>query len=126
MEEIGVKTIVIAVSIFITLIILTILILEFSHISEIYKNVGETNVSFEAKFDELDKFRDSNNTFTSLDVINYIKKYEEDKSVQVCVKSSCNDTNNISMLSDYETSYNEYYAILETTNEGYKIVFNIK
>ena len=126
MEEIGVKTIVIAVSIFITLIILTILILEFSHISEIYKNVGETNVSFEAKFDELDKFRDSNNTFTSLDVINYIKKYEEDKSVQVCVKSSCNDTNNISMLSDYETRYNEYYAILETTNEGYKIVFNIK
>lgn len=126
MENIGVKTIVIAVGIFVTLLILTVVLLEFDHISNIYKKVGETDTSFEATFDELDKFRDSNNIFTSLDVRNYVKKYENDDTIDICVDGNCDDSSNIATLSDFETSYNEYTAELEYITNGYRINFYIK
>lgn len=122
MEETGVKALLIGVSIFITLIIVTVVIMEFFQIGEIYKSVGETNVSFESKFDEFSKFNDSNNIFNGVNVKNYIKKYKNDDSVDVCINSICNDNININIINNSD----EYTPTLEETNKGYKIVFSIR
>jgi len=127
LDEISVKAIVVSVSIFVTLLILTLIVLEFTHISDIYANAAESEIAFEDKFDELDKFRDSNNIFTTLDVRNYVKKYATDKTIEVCIESVCYDENTnvdeIPQLNDYETVYNEYTAELVDTKKGYRIVF---
>ena len=70
MDEIATKSIIIGVSIFITLVIVTILIFEFTQIRSIYKTTAETNVSFEDRLDEFDKYRNSTNYFNGLDVKN--------------------------------------------------------
>lgn len=126
MDELGIKALIIGVGIFVTVLITTVLIAEFFQINQIYKSVGETNVSFESNFNELDKFNDSTNEFNGLDVKNYIKKYENNPTVEVCVDDVCGDIDlnricnrevNISGCSD------RYTASLEKTNKGYKIVF---
>ena len=95
MDEIASKAIIIGVSIFVTLIIITVLIFEFTQIKDIYRVTAETDVTFEAKLNEFDKYRDSNNYFNGLDVKNTIEKYKNDDTVDVCIKlgeeTTCND-----------------------------------
>ena len=122
MDEIATKAVVVAVSILVTLTIVTILILEYSEIGEIYKGVGETNISFEGQFDELDKFRNSGNVFNGIEVRNFFKKYKDNKTIDVCVDGLaevCNDFVDITGL----LSTDEYKASLEETTIGYKIIF---
>lgn len=123
MDEITTKAIIIGVSIFVTIIILTVIIFEFSQIQSIYKITAETNITFEDRLDEFDKYRDSNNYFNGLDVKNTKAKYSSDKSVDVCLKTGgvevCNDSLNIS-----DGEYNrEYKASLEEIGNKFKIVF---
>lgn len=124
MEEVGVKALVIGVSIFVTLVIVGVVILEITHIGEIYKHVGETNVSFESKFNELDKFNDPNNEFNGLDVKNYINKYREEDAVEVCLESalSCGDMISVDSIIDSDL----YKATLDSINSTHRIVFEIK
>lgn len=126
MDEIGTKAIVIGVSIFVTLLILTVIILEYDQIQELYKFVGETDISFEQRLDELDKYRDSNNEFTGLDVRNTLKKYSTDKSISVCISSGageiCDDGINTEGL-DYKE---KYMATLVEQTKTFKIIFTLR
>ncbi len=123
MDEISTKAIIIGVSIFVTLIILTVVVFEFEQIQSIYKEVGQTNISFEERLDEFDKYRDSNNIFTGLDVRNTVKKYINDDSVNVCIETTsgevCNDSIDVDKL-DYT---NKYSSNLNEQSNIYKIVF---
>lgn len=127
MDEIAVKTLIIGVGIFVTILITTVIIGEFFQINQIYKSVGETDVSFESRFNELDKFNDSTNEFNGLDVRNYIKKYEDNASIDVCVNDVCEDIN-IDNICNKESNLNGcsemYSSKLEKTTKGYKIVFS--
>lgn len=121
MDEIAVKALLTGVGIFVTLIIVTVVIMEFFQIGQIYKHVGETDVSFESQFNEFDKFNDTNNIFNGLDVKNYIKKYVDDDSVEVCIDDKCSDIN----LNNINYA-NEYKASLEETTKGYRIIFSLR
>lgn len=124
MDEITTKAIIIGVSILVTIIILTVIIFEFTQIQSVYKQVGQTNISFEDRLDEFDKYRDSSNLFTGLDVRNTVKKYINDKSVKVCINTNvgevCNDSIDIEYL-DYKK---EYSSILDETTNIFKIIFS--
>ena len=52
-DEISTKAIIIGISIFITMFILTVIIFEFNEIQNVYKQVAETDISFEERLDEL-------------------------------------------------------------------------
>lgn len=124
MDEISTKAIIIGVSIFVTLVILTVIVFEFQQIQSVYKQVGQTNISFEEQLDEFDKYRDSNNLFTGLDIRNTVKKYANNKAVDVCMTSIageiCNDSIQIENL-DYKKGYSS--RVDETTNI-FKIIFS--
>ena len=126
MDEIGTKAIIIGVSIFVTLLILTVIILEYEQIQNLYRFAGEADISFEQKLDEFDKYRDSNNQFTGLDVRNTLKKYSADKSVSVCISNGageiCDDGINVDGL-DYKEKY--MASLVEQTNR-FKIIFTEK
>lgn len=123
MDEIVTKAIIIGVSIFVTLLIVTVLIFEFTQIRSVYKITAETNVTFEERLDEFDKYRDSNNYFNGLDVKNTIEKYKNDDTVDVCIKSgeSINCSDSITINKD---NYNkEYKSYMEEEGIKFKIIF---
>lgn len=118
MDEISVRAITIGVAIFVTMVITSIVIFEFTHIREIYKSVGETNVSFESRLEELNKYKDKVNEFNGLDVKNTIEKYRMNPSIEVCINNNCTDA--------YieKTQYSiKYKSELIPTQKGYKINF---
>lgn len=122
MDEIATKALIIGVSIFVTLIIITVVIFEFTQIKEIYKGVGETDISFEERLDEFDKYRDSNNVFLGLDVKNTLEKYKNNNVVDVCVEQGgidvCED------VTINEQDYNkQYVSTFEEIGSKYKITF---
>ena len=123
MDEIGTKAIIIGVSIFVTLIIVTVLVFEFTQIQDIYKVTAETNITFEDRLDEFDKYRDSTNYFNGLDVKNTIEKYYNDKTVEVCIKDGeaidCSDTLTVD-TSEYNKEYKAYMVEERTI---FQIVF---
>ena len=123
MDEIVTKAIIIGVSIFVTLLIVTVLIFEFTQISSVYKVTAETNITFEERLSEFDKYRDSTNYFNGLDVKNTIKKYKNDKSVEVCIDEAgainCSDSITINK-SDYKEPYK---SRMEEDGIKYKIIF---
>ena len=123
MDEIVTKALIIGVSIFITLIIVTVLILEFTQIKDIYRITAESNITFEQRLDEFDKYRDSSNYFNGLDVKNTIEKYRNDKSVEVCIDEDgtidCSDT-----ITVPRENYNkEYKSYMIEDGNVFQIVF---
>lgn len=126
MNELSVKAIVIGVSIFVTVIILTVIVFEFTEIQRLYSNVAQTDVSFESRLDEFDKYRDSNNDFNGLDVRNTLKKYEYESQVSVCVNDGrteiCDDN-----IDEDKLIYNKkYISRLDDSSGINKIIFTIK
>lgn len=126
MDEITTKAIIIGVSIFVTLIIVTVIIFEFSQIQSIYKVTAETNITFEERFNEFDKYKDANNYFNGLDVKNTNAKYINDKSVDVCLRNSVNEICNDSLDIQSEDYNKEYTSSLESVENKYRIIFKMK
>lgn len=122
MDEITSKAVTIGVAVFITVIIVTVIMFEFDQIQNIYAKVGQTNISFENSLNEFDKYRDSNNVFSGLDVKNAIKKYKN-SNVSVCIMEGstekCDDSININAL-DYKK---EYVPNFDESTNVYKITF---
>lgn len=133
MDEIAVKALLIGVGVFITILITTVIIAEFFEIRQIYASVAETDISFESKFDELDKFKDPTNEFSGLDVKNYVKKYENNDRIYVCIDEKCEDdirgTDYLKQICDRDIDggikncSDIYRSTFEETNVGYKITF---
>ena len=130
MDEISTKAIIIGVAITVTLLIVTTIILEFNEISKIYKSVSETEVSFESRLNELDKFRDSNNIFYGIDVKNTWEKYKNDKTVVVCFKGHCTDGEGENRKFPFENEdeyYNKkYQSNIVVEHDIYRITFEEK
>ena len=121
MDEISTRAIIIGVSIFVTLIIVTVIIFEFSQIQKVYKVTAETDITFEERLDEFDKYRDSNNDLTGIDLRNTVAKYNDDETVEVCVQEETLKCSDIEVdASDYNRKYS---SRLEEINNKYRIIF---
>jgi len=121
-DEIATKSIIIGVSIFVTMMIATVVLFEFSVIADIYESTGETDITFEEKMDEFNKYKDMNNEFNGLDVRNTVAKYKNNGLVDVCIgelSPTCNDSITIS-----ENEYKDMYSPRFTQVNGrYLITF---
>lgn len=123
MDEIATKAIIIGVSIFVTLIIVTVLVFEFTQIRNLYKVTAETDITFEERLDEFDKYRDSNNYFNGLDVNNTIKKYKKDPTVDVCITEEDVENCSDDLIISTENYKKKYIVNMTEDNAKYKIVF---
>ena len=85
MDDITSRTFVIAVNIFVTLLIITTLILTFSKMSEIYGGVATTNNAIYDRFDNVYSMYDLKEE-TGLGLLNTIKKYEDDTESHIIVE----------------------------------------
>ena len=124
MDEIGTRAVIIGVGILVTLIIVTVVIFEFTEIQRAYRITAETDISFEERLDELDKYRDSNNDFTGLDVKNTVAKYKENKLIEVCLQDGtlrCSDIN-----IDTRDYNKKYKSNLEQINNISRIIFTAR
>lgn len=126
MNELSVKAIVIGVSITVTIIILTVVIFEFTEIQKLYSNVAQTDISFESRLDEFDKYRDSNNDFNGLDVRNTLKKYENETQVKVCINNGTSEVCDDSIDENSLVYNRKYISSLDDTSGINKIIFTIK
>ena len=126
MDELATKALIVGVSIMVTLIIVTVVIFEFTEIKKVYKGTAEANITFESRLDEFDKYRDSSNIFTGLDVKNTIAKYVDDNLVDVCLQVQPDEL----VCSDIQISkeqYNkEYSCDFQTSSNKYTIIFTAK
>ena len=125
MDDISIKALIIGVSIFVTMLITTVVLFEFQQISNIYKGVAETDITFESRLDELNKYDDSNNEFYGLDVLNTVEKYRHEDTINVCLGEEtwglCKD-----VITDADVAFDsKYTSKLEKTNKGYSIIFEV-
>lgn len=84
MDDITSRTIVIAVGIFVTLTIITMLILTFTKMQDIYGAVSSTNTSIYERFDDIYSMYDQKEE-NGLGLVNTIKKYEGDTENSIIV-----------------------------------------
>lgn len=84
MEDVTIKAIVIGVNIFVTLTILTIIIIMFSQMGQIYGIVATTDNSISSTFDNVYAMYDGR-TMTGLGLLNTVKKYEGNTKPKVVV-----------------------------------------
>lgn len=82
MDEITTRAIIIAVNIFVTIAIVTVLILTFGRMKEIYKVVASTDNSIYSKFNNVyDMY--NGKVETGIGLLNAIKKYKDDDDIVV-------------------------------------------
>ena len=84
MDDITSRTVVIAVGIFVTLMIITMLILTFTKMKDIYGTVSTTNTSIYEKFDDIYSMYNGKEE-NGLGLVNTIKKYESDTENKIIV-----------------------------------------
>lgn len=85
MNDITTKTIVIAVNIFITITITTLIIVMFFEIQEIYGIVADTDISISSRFDDVYSMYDGK-VESGIGLLNTIKKFEENEDQFIIVK----------------------------------------
>ena len=133
MDDITTRTVVIAVGLFVTMMIVSLVIIMFSQMQEIYGVVSKTDTSIYSTFDNVYSMYNGR-TMTGLGLLNTIKKYEDkiNENIVVNYPGSYNikdyvSKNNIreavylkSLMEEniaykYETKYN---VTVETSAEG--------
>lgn len=88
MEDVAVKAVVIGTSIFVTLVILSLVFVSFNQMKEIFSLVQDTDTSIHTEFDNyVDKYTAAyhNKKLTGVDLLNALKKAEQEEGVQVVV-----------------------------------------
>lgn len=79
MEDLGVKSVIIGTSIFVTLIIVSLIFVSFNHMKEIYSLVNETDTSINNTFNTYyDQY--NGKEVTGLELLNILKKIEDDET----------------------------------------------
>jgi len=101
-DDITTRTIVIAVNIFVTIAIVTLLITMFLQMQEIYGTVVETDTSIYNKFDDVYSMYNGK-VETGIGLLNTLKKYEEQPDEKVIIKYP--DSDIIREYIDYENLY---------------------
>lgn len=126
MDEISTKALIIGISLFITTVIITIVVFEFTTIRDLYKGVAETDISFDSQFDEFDKYRNSANIFSGLDVKNTSNKYKNNDLVEVCINDPSTGLRCLDTIDEPLISYKDkYISRLEEINNRYRIIFGL-
>lgn len=78
MEDVGIKSVIIGTSIFVTLIIVSLIFVSFNHMKEIYSLVNETDTSINSTFNTYyDQY--NGREVTGLELLNILKKIEDDE-----------------------------------------------
>ena len=120
MDEITSKALTIGVAVFITIAITSGLLMVIDQIKEIYGQVYETDISLQSSFSEFDAY--DNVPKTGIDVINAIKKYENDPGVIVQLSNGSNIYAVYTGASDVSTNkwgkYNDYLNYVKTGDDA--------
>lgn len=90
MDDITTRTIVIAVNIFITITIVSLVIIMFFQMKEIYGVVAKTDTSIYNKFDDVYSMYHGK-VETGIGLLNALKKYEDSTDGQVIIKYTGSD-----------------------------------
>lgn len=85
MDDVTIRAVIIGVNIFVTLTILTLLIVMFSQIQEIYGLVVEVDNSIYNKFDNVYSMYDGK-IETGIGLINAVKRHEDNNEYSVIIK----------------------------------------
>lgn len=85
MEEITTKTIIMAVNIFITIIIVSLIIIMFSQMGDIYGVVANTDTSITTRFDDVYSMYHGR-VETGVGLLNTLKYFEEHNEYDVVIK----------------------------------------
>ena len=126
MDELSTKAIIIGISVFVTLTIITVIIFEFTTIKELYKGVAETDVSFESKFNELNKYKEGNNLFSGIDLKNTVNKYKDNDLVEVCIDTGSGNLDCSKNIDEPIINYgSKYKSLLKEIGMKYQIVFRL-
>lgn len=91
----------IAVSIFVTIIIVTGVLMVINNVKEVYSKVYKTNTGLQSEFYEFDEYE--NTEKTGIDLLNTVKKYLDDPIVYVTLNQ--NDVKYNLSTSDYYRNY---------------------
>lgn len=123
MDYITSKTFMIAIGIFVTLVIVTGLILVFTKISDIYNLTENTNTSILSQYDNLYSMY-SGAKLNTVGLLNTLRKYQEDPEVGVKiimngVTMDAVDENKKSVIQIIE-------GYVENNDLGYEEMFNVK
>lgn len=84
MDDIPTRAIIIGVNIFVTITIVSLLIIMFSQMGEIYGVVANTDTSIASRFDDIYSMYHGR-TETGVGLLNTIKAFEEDNSQEVII-----------------------------------------
>lgn len=119
MDEITSKALTIGVAVFITIAITSGLLIVIDQIKGIYGQVYETDISLQSSFSEFDAY--DNVQKTGIDVINTIKKYENDLGVIVQLSNGSSIYATYTGASDVSTNnwskYTDYLNYVKTGDD---------
>ena len=105
MDDITTRAIIIGVNIFVTITIVSLVIIMFSQMGDIYGVVANTDTSIASRFDDIYSMYNGR-TETGVGLLNTIKQFEEDNEYLVVIKYP--KSNEIrTYLEDYNKSKNE-------------------
>ena len=119
MDDITSRTIVIAVNIFVTLLIITLLVITFSKMRDIYGGVATTNNAIYDTFDNIYSMYEGKEE-TGLGLLNTIKKYEDDTESHVIVQY----INSSEIKNEYERESEILKNIMEANENGENKKYN--
>ena len=101
MDDITTRTIVIAVNIFVTIAIVSLVIIMFFQMREIYGVVATTDTSIYNKFDDVYSMYHGK-VETGIGLLNTLKKYEDNNDTQVIIREyvQANEKREVTYLKD--------------------------
>lgn len=114
------KAIIIAASMFVTLIIASGVLMVFDQIRKVYLQVYTTNISITNEFDEFDAY--NNTTKTKADILNTAKKYRNKHNIDVKFMGS--SINNDSSINNFTTTNFDNLGNLKNENSIFKSTVN--
>lgn len=123
MDYISNRALMISVSIFVTLAIVSGVLVTINQVKGIYKNVYETDVSIKKNFYEYDMY--DNVEFTTVDVYNTAKKYYNSDVVSVYMLSYGVEVK-LNTNTEIERMYNSLFNDSSSTIEPYTHKKNFK
>lgn len=118
MDDITTRTIIIAVNVFVTIAIVSIVIIMFFQMEEIYGVVASTDTSIYNTFDNAYSMYHGR-TMTGLGLLNTVKKYEDNTEEKIFIKyPNSNNVKQNAINSNKRESV--YLKQLMETSEGFK------
>ena len=131
MEDMGVKAVVIGVSIFVTLVVLSLVFLSFNQMTEIFALVQDTDNSIHKEFENyVDKYKATydDKTLTGVDLLNALKKAEAEEGIEVEVTYNgyLNVRTKASQNSQREVQYLKYLMEGNKKLNGIKYTYQDK